>query len=225
MSNGQAEMNKTLGDLSLWGVVASNVFSIFIALIQGWNLGEVMWIFWAQSVIIGLINFVRILNLKEFSTENFQMNDRSVAPTEETKRQTAFFFLFHYGFFHFIYSIFLWQEMPLSSANLPHLLFLLVCALGFAGAHGFSFVHNLNRDFKDKKPNIGSLMFYPYMRIVPMHLTIIFGSALTMSGAGRLALLLFMVLKTFADAGMHVAEHRLFQKPDPQPFDLKSKIS
>lgn len=203
-----------LGDPSFWGLILSNLFSIVMALLQGWDLHELMWVYWAQSVVIGLINFYRILSLKEFSTENFYINDRPVSPTPETRRNTAFFFLFHYGFFHLGYLAFIWQEMPLSDADLPRIVFLVLCAMGFMTAHGFSFVHNLGRDFKDRKPNIGTIMFYPYMRIVPMHLTIIIGGAAVESGPGTQALLLFMVLKTLADAGMHVVEHRLFQKQE-----------
>jgi hypothetical protein len=49
-------------------------------------------------------------------------------------------------------------------------------------------------------------MFYPYARIIPMHLTISFGS---LSGD---ALPLFLVLKTFADATMHIVEHNVLRK-------------
>jgi hypothetical protein len=47
-------------------------------------------------------------------------------------------------------------------------------------------------------------MFTPYVRIVPMHLTILLGATL---GSGK-GLLLFGVLKTLADVVMHVIEHR-----------------
>ncbi len=211
-------------DLSLWGLILSNLFSILMALVQGWDLYEVMWIFWAQSVVIGAINFYRILSLKEFSTENFKMNDRSVPETPAAKKQVAFFFLLHYGFFHFGYLMFIWQEMPLSEANVPKLFFLLLCATGFMSAHGISLMHNIGRDFKQRKPNIGTLMFYPYLRIVPMHFTIIFGSAMIGEGSGNMALLLFMVLKTAADAIMHVIEHKLFQKADKsQNFNISGE--
>ena len=53
-------------------------------------------------------------------------------------------------------------------------------------------------------------MFYPYARIIPMHLTIIFGS----SFGGTLPL--FLVLKTFADAIMHVVEHNVLRKGELQ---------
>jgi hypothetical protein len=49
-------------------------------------------------------------------------------------------------------------------------------------------------------------MFLPYVRILPMHLTIVFGGLLF---GGTLALLLFGVLKTAADAAMHSLEHHV----------------
>jgi len=45
-------------------------------------------------------------------------------------------------------------------------------------------------------------MFFPYARIIPMHLTIIFGMLL-----GKGAIVLFLTLKTLADMIMHVLEH------------------
>jgi hypothetical protein len=56
-------------------------------------------------------------------------------------------------------------------------------------------------------PNIGTLMFVPYIRIIPMHLTIILGVMLE----DGLGLLLFGSLKTVADVAMHKVEHRMLQ--------------
>jgi hypothetical protein len=55
---------------------------------------------------LGFFNFVKILNLKEFSSESFK-NGGETLPKKSVKNSTAFFFLFHYGFFHFIYANFL----------------------------------------------------------------------------------------------------------------------
>lgn len=203
---------ENLYDASLWGVVASNIISIVMALIQGWDLGEVMWVYWAQSVLIGLINFYRMLTLRDFSTEGFRSNGKPVPETQGAKRGVAFFFLFHYGFFHFVYAIFLTQRLSLFSLDHNTLFFLALCAAGFAGAHGFSLARNLTRDFKDRRPNLGTLMFYPYVRIVPMHLTIIFGAAVSGLAHGDMfVLVVFMLMKTVADAMMHLIEHSLFQ--------------
>ena len=53
-------------------------------------------------------------------------------------------------------------------------------------------------------------MFYPYARIIPMHLTIVFG--FNFGGA----LILFLVLKTFADVIMHIVEHNVLRKGELQ---------
>lgn len=53
-------------------------------------------------------------------------------------------------------------------------------------------------------------MFLPYARVIPMHLTIIFGFGF---GSHSFALIIFLILKTVADWIMHEFEHRLLQKP------------
>ena len=62
---------------------------------------------------------------------------------------------------------------------------------------------------KPQKRNIGELMFFPYARIIPMHLTIIFGGIFLFSGiASTFVLILFLGLKTVADLVMHFIEHK-----------------
>lgn len=200
---------RSLSDLSLWGVFAGNLLSIVMAHLQGWSLEQMMWVFWAQSIFIGAINVVRMLSLKEFSTGNMTVNGRRPDANASTKYQLALFFAFHYGVFHLGYFLFLWDQQPLNAFEPIVLIYGGLCALGFMGVHGFSFMHNLNRDFRHKKPNIGSIMMYPYLRIIPLHLTIILGQTY-----GASATLLFLCLKTVADCGMHIVEHRLFQKDD-----------
>ncbi len=194
-------------DLSLWGIVVSNVITIIMAYIQHWSLGEIMWIYWGQSVFIGLVNFYRMWNLKEFTTKGMTSNGRVVSETPGAQKSIAGFFLVHYGMFHFVYMIFLWQELALTELSNDQLAMIVFGIITFAAAHKFSFSYNSNKDFKDKKPNLGTIMFYPYLRIIPMHLTIIFGAMLPFAG-----IIIFMGLKTLADAGMHSVEHHLFQK-------------
>jgi hypothetical protein len=56
------------------------------------------------------------------------------------------------------------------------------------------------------RPNIGAMMFLPYVRVVPMHLIILIGAAL---GGGPVAIVVFGAFKAAADAGMLVLEERL----------------
>ena len=123
------------------------------------------------------------------------------------KKTTATFFAIHYGFFHLVYSVFLFDQRHSFSSNT--LIFILLCVVIFFFNHRFSYFHNRERDM-NRVPNIGTIMFFPYLRIIPMTLTIIFGSMFTRSMFAKgsiITLLLFLVLKTFADLVMHMIEH------------------
>ena len=56
---------------------------------------------------------------------------------------------------------------------------------------------------KAKKRSIIGMMFWPYARIVPTHLFILFGAEF-----GSVSFVLFIILKTIADIFMHATEHR-----------------
>lgn len=188
-------------DLSFWALIATNLFVIAWALLEGWSLAILMWVYWSQSVIIGVFWFFKILALKDFSTKGFNINDQPVEPTKATKIQTAIFFLFHYGFFHVVYSALLrgkFEFVPIFQT--------LVAASIFFVYQCYSFFYN--RKWKAKgKPNIGTMMFFPYARIIPMHITI----CIAFSNWGQQqALALFLFLKLLADVVMHVVERKGF---------------
>ncbi len=192
------------GDASLWTLVGANLLTLVLAFVFSWQLYDLMAVYWAQSVIIGVSYVSRVLKLESFSTEGFRINNRAVAPTAATKRQTAGFFALHFGFFHVVYLVFILAETG------PGILFELgfvACAVAFGFNHLYSYRYHRELD-RQGTPNIGKLMFTPYARIVPMHLTIIFGATM----AGGPGLLLFGVLKTAADLVMHVLEHRALRK-------------
>jgi hypothetical protein len=181
----------------------SNIFTIVIAVFEQWQLAEVIWIYWGQNITIGFYNFRRILSLKHYSTEGFTINNKPVSPTRATQRFVAIFFALHYGFFHAVYLIFLFIE----GADLSVLnnIGFIICLLVFIINHRFSFSHNLEKDMQ-KKPNIGTIMIFPYARIIPMHLIILIGGIFATQTPALLVI--FLVLKTYADLTMHWLEHR-----------------
>ncbi|NIX16278.1 MAG: hypothetical protein GWN11_10510, partial [Candidatus Dadabacteria bacterium] len=163
-----------------------------------------------QSVIIGFFNRKRILDLKKFSTAGFKLNDKPVKPTKETQKTSANFFAMHYGIFHVVYLIFIFDSVD--HLNRDSLIFILVCLSIFLSNHLYSYIHNRERDMK-RVPNIGTVMLFPYLRIIPMHLAIIFGGLFAKGSV--FALVLFLLLKTFADLVMHMIEHaQARQKPN-----------
>ena len=200
---GEAAPHFTL-DGSVWSLIAANVLALAIARYQNWPLAELMLLYWGQSVVIGVSYMLRILALDKFSTENFTINNQPVEPTPATKRKVAGFFAIHYGFFHAIYLLFI-VVGPRQTVSLG--LWFWVCTAAFALNHVWSYRYNRDHD-RQGTPNIGTLMFTPYLRIVPMHLTILAGGLMGMVGG----LLIFGGLKTVADVLMHVVEHRQIKK-------------
>jgi len=197
-------------------LLASNGVTILLALTQDWNVLPLMWIYWFQNIVIGFFHFLRIRQLEEFSTEGFSMNGRPAQPTQETKHHVARFFLLHYGTFHLAYFVFLlvfsrtgmFSSADENAFGSGDLTYVVLAALVFLGNHIFSYFYNRPRDIG--RPNIGTMMFYPYARVIPMHLTIVLGWLLSSR------LLFFLLLKTLADVIMHVVEHRILLRRHAQ---------
>jgi hypothetical protein len=181
-------------DPTIWSLIAVNLLTILLAVKFHWSLLELMWIYWAQSVTIGVVNVIRL----------------------QFDRETASFFALHYGFFHLIYALFLLIFTLAGGEIFPgassiNWWSVLGVSLLFIVNHGFSFIYNREKDAA--KADADRLMFFPYARIIPMHLTIILGAV---AGefftapwlVANFPILLFLGLKTAADVIMHLIEHR-----------------
>ncbi len=199
-------------DVSAKVLVLSNLITIVLAVVFSWSIIIILWSYWLQSVIIGLFNFIKILTLKDFSTKGmFAGAQASPVPSAGLKIFIAFFFAFHYGFFHLIYAVFLSMftaaSFFLSSFSFTDLSFILLSGIIFFFNHLFSFIYYSKKP--QKKQNIGKVMMFPYARIIPMHLTIIFGGIFLATGIGSVfVIILFLGLKTIADLVMHLIEHK-----------------
>ncbi|MFZ6015313.1 MAG: DUF6498-containing protein [Patescibacteria group bacterium] len=207
-------------DRSFWILIFVNIGTAYFAVINNWSLIVLIWIYWFQSVSIGIVNFIRIFQLKDFSTEGFRMGRSQVAPIQAMKYFIAFFFLIHYGISHAVYFMFLiigsfsessWLATSLGASSsyklgldLGDVKYILLTGVVFFANHIYSYFYNKSTD--TKKPNIGHLMFYPYARIFPMHIIILAGGL-----TGVATLPLFLGLKIVADMVMHVIEHRLIR--------------
>ena len=195
------------GDRSASLLILSNLIVIVLAVVQRWQVIELLWVYWLQNIIIGFFNWKRMMNLKEFSTANLKSNGLQALPTGKTKRSMARFFLVHYGFFHAAYLFFLIQVIDGISSQV-----LLQWTIGltiFFLNHYFSYRYNRELD-EASLPNIGNIMFLPYLRVIPMHLVL--GFATSIGVRSLWSLLFFLLLKTTADVLMHVIEHAINRK-------------
>src|SRR5690242_10011684 len=98
-------------DTSVYSLIFANALTIAMAWVFSWPLAYLLAPYWIQSVAIGYFAQKRIRMLHQYSTANFQINNHSVEPTEQTKKQTANFFVLHYGLFHVVYLAFLTKSI------------------------------------------------------------------------------------------------------------------
>src|SRR5512141_96428 len=97
-------IKKVLYDPSFLFLLSANIFCLWYYSAHQDGFATIVWIYWFQSVIVGLFNFLDLLTIKKFSAAGFKLNDQPV--TGQNKGCAAWFFLVHYGFFHFGYMIF-----------------------------------------------------------------------------------------------------------------------
>lgn len=200
-------------------LIFSNFLVVFFAIVDGISANEVLWIYWSQSVIIGIFNFIKMITLKDFSTEGFKQGNRQMLPTRATAISSAIFFLFHYGFFHLIYAVFLGVFPIISNSNVSSsgsMYFLLSTGMFFI-SYLIEFI-NSRKEQTDELPNIGAIMFAPYARIIPMHLTIIFGGFIGAAGSffstntNVAVITLFIGIKTVVDLITHAIDFKKLKK-------------
>lgn len=76
-------------------------------------------------------------------------------------------------------------------------------------SYGFPFFHNYLAGGEYRNAGLSQLMTQPYVRVMVLHIAIIFGGILvTKLGSPVPALALLIVLKTMIDLGAHLTERR-----------------
>ncbi|MEI6463034.1 MAG: DUF6498-containing protein [bacterium] len=203
-------------DLSLWALLISNLITIAFALIEGWNILAVLWVYWLQSVSIGIISFIRILSLKWISTKGYKSNSPYEKATTSGVITFALFFLAHFGIFHLAYLSFISSGLELGTnvQKLPpyDFTFILISGGIFFLNHLFSYFRNKPKN--NEIQNFGKIFIFPYIRIIPMHLTILTGAFLLQLNSSTPLILFFLILKTIVDLLTHMFEHNGIYKSE-----------
>lgn len=209
---------------ALVAIVIGNVVTIAIAVWQQWSPLLMMWPYWIQSLAIGWYNARRMLALRRFSTAGLTKG-KPMPENRGVQIATVVFFAVHYGFFHLGYLAFLavftisslrgGEAMGANAAPMSTEDFLMALGLGllFFWSHRTAYREQLHADLAGK-PDLGTMMSLPYLRVIPMHVMVIFGAFFGGAGAGSV---FFGVLKTIADVGMHHVEHRVLRAPRKTP--------
>jgi len=209
---------------STLSIIFSNVLVIIFAIADKLSAVDLLWVYWFQSVIIGIFNFVKIVALREFSTEGLKQGNKPVLPTRSAKNSTAVFFLFHYGFFHLVYAMFLggFSIFADTASDGSGKSYLFYSSATFFVSYLIDFFKSRN-DKSKELPRLGFLMFAPYARIIPMHFTIILGGLIGAGGSLFSAdtnlsiMVLFMGIKTVVDLMTQSVGFAALKRPEVRP--------
>jgi hypothetical protein len=194
-------LKKYFANPSFFFLLAGNLYCIWYYQNHTNGFITVVWIYWLQSVIIGLFNFIDLLTIKNYDAGNFKLNDAPV--TEKNKGCMAWFFLLHYGGFHLGYALFLLVDFGVRDVDK---IFLLIGVAAFLMETISGFIKN--KQFEQQvKLSIGTMFFLPYLRILPMHLMILIPAF-----TGIKASLIFLVLKMAADILSYMLYRFIFSK-------------
>ncbi len=161
-----------------------------------------IWLYWSQSVLMGVFTFFDMLTVQKVRTDPANpagaLFKQDQAATKETtsNRPSAFFFLFHYGFFHVVYLVFISTMKRTGPFQWEFFKYFI---LAFLIGQIFTFIQHKVAQ-RQAKTDMGAMFFIPYLRIIPMHLTIILPSFLGIGNMG-----IFLILKSAADIVMYIA--------------------
>ncbi len=172
-------------------LVLANLVPLAGVLWWGWDLFAVLTLYWAENVVVGAWNVVKMLLARSKGLAG--------------KLFLTAFFAVHYGLFTLGHGLFLFLLFQ-PPGPLPDVGGMLLVLLA---SHGVSFFTNFLGAGERLTLTVDDLMFRPYARVVVMHLTILGGAYLVDAlGTPLGALAVLIALKTGVDLVAHLMEHR-----------------
>ncbi|MFZ5425107.1 MAG: DUF6498-containing protein [Patescibacteria group bacterium] len=206
---------------SITSLVLVNLIPVFGVLFLGWNLGQILVLYWSENLVIGILNILKILRAKGVpkpgSPATLRVNGKPVNPRSPNYSiSLASFFALHYGIFTAGHGVFVFTYFAQNYSLGFTELFWGFCSLFVS--HWISYRVNYIGSGEYLKATPDSQMLQPYKRIIILHLTIILGGAFIQNSGVSTAqsiipLLVLVGVKTFIDVSKHIAEHTKFLKP------------
>lgn len=219
--------------LSLIVLIAVNLLPIFGVIYGGWDVFEIVVLYWFENVVIGVVNIFKILSSAP-SMEDAEVNGKPMPDYLRTNGSGALqhaakfflipFFTFHYGMFCFVHGIFVFALLGKKSGALgggdpiegmsemvgsvfySNIKWFVIAIIA---SHVFSFFYNYIGKGEFRKQSPAELMHAPYGRIVVLHIAIILGAfAIAAIGSSVGMLILLIIGKIIIDAKLHLRAHK-----------------
>ena len=178
-------------------LVLANLIPLAGVLFFGWSVFELILLFWAENLIIGVLYIARFVTLYRLRNDGSML---FYIP----------FFCFHFGIFCLVHLVFvLWMFRPEDPAAWS-LLALMIPFTVLVVSHVLSYKVNFIGQGEYRRVGIEDLMIGPYRRVAVLHVVILVGGGLTQwLGEPLVALLMLIIGKIAIDLGAHLREHRI----------------
>jgi hypothetical protein len=201
-------------DISSLALISANLITMYGVLFLGWDLGNILFLYWLESAIIGASTIIKMI---------FAHADTAVG--HFAKIAAVPFFCIHYGGFmfgHLIFLIIMSQFLITGEPdgvvdNVRQLVFdrleiVQPAIIGLSISHLLSLIFNYFGKGEWKVQTVAQLFSSPYKRIIVMHLTLLLGMfASFIFGQSIFILLIFVALKIVVDLRAHVQQHAVVQ--------------
>lgn len=188
-------------DPGFWILAATNIYFIIYYYLHPAIFTTLLWLYWSQSVLIGFFNFLDILTVRSVKPEEITVNGKPTVTSRSMRVPEALFFMVHYGGFHAAYFVFL---LTLKNSGPINWELLKYGFYAFLVGQIILFIQH-KREQRTQPAKIATMFFKPYLRIIPMHLTIILPNFYHVTNMG-----VFLVLKAVTDLLMYI-----FTRPAP----------
>lgn len=182
-------------------LVLANLIPLAGALFYGWSVFEIVLVYWAENLIVGVYTLFRML-LAGGNRDPVSLVG---------KLFSSGFFAVHYGIFCLVHGFFVFSLLGGSGPSGAEAFDrgMIPALIALVASHGFSFVKNylIGGEFRDA--TVQTQMFSPYPRMVVLHVAILFGAFAIQALGSPLAMLLILIAgKTVLDVFLHRWSHR-----------------
>jgi len=206
-------------------LIIANLTPLFGALFLGWEIFDILFIYWFEGLIIGFFNIFKILftpMAHDTTTTNLPKPIVEIILLP-VKVITIAFFIVHYGLFmagHGFLLLYLFGNVPKTAfQNFSGALLLFVdlaiklkiALLSLFISHGLSFVKNFLLGQESSEGKNQEFFFSPYKRILIMHLTIVLCAGITLATGQNIYILVgLIIMKIATDLWSHLMERKRF---------------
>ncbi len=187
-------------------LIVVNLIPLYCVWFEGWNASQVFLVYCLETVIIGLVTVLKMACVTLFVKKSGVWQNGG-SSTKVSGWFFILFFIMHYGFFVFGQTQIFFSVSGLipghalfsGYSKIPALLgdngklLLLIFIVYYSVQNFIEFFMAGNY----KKISMGRLMFEPYIRIFVQQFVVILGSMFLTFGAGKIFILIFVVVKIF----------------------------